>query len=105
MAAETLNSNSTLHRFEKIALLEGISFILLVFIAMPLKYWADFPMAVKYVGWLHGVLFIAYVFMLIQCWIAYSWKFGRVVLFFFASLLPFAPFFVERKLKKEELHS
>ncbi|GAA4784695.1 DUF3817 domain-containing protein [Olivibacter ginsenosidimutans] len=102
MSTGTSISNSTLHRFEKIALLEGISFLLLVCIAMPLKYWADFPIAVKYAGWLHGVLFIAYFFTLIQCWIAYDWKFGRVILFFIASLIPFAPFFVEKKLKKEE---
>lgn len=100
-SATTNQDKSTVRRFEKIAFLEGISFILLVFIAMPLKYWADFPLAVKYTGWLHGVLFIVYVFTLIQCWVAYNWKFGRVVLFFFASLLPFAPFFVERTLKKE----
>ncbi|MEH6305112.1 DUF3817 domain-containing protein [Olivibacter sp. CPCC 100613] len=101
MSANTVINKSTVRRFRKIALLEGISFILLVFIAMPLKYWADFPLAVKYVGWVHGVLFIAYVFSLIQCWTEYSWKFGRVILFFFASLLPFAPFVVEKRLKTE----
>ncbi|QNL51480.1 DUF3817 domain-containing protein [Olivibacter sp. SDN3] len=101
MSNSTASTNSSLNNFRKVALLEGISFILLVFIAMPLKYWADFPLAVKYVGWAHGILFMGYLFMLIQCSIAYSWKFGRVVLFFVASLLPFAPFFVEKKLKEE----
>ena len=105
MSTADTTAKNTLHRFEKIALLEGLSFILLVFIAMPLKYWANFPLAVKYAGWLHGVLFISYVFMLIQCSIAYSWKFGRVIAFFFASLIPFAPFFVEKKLKQEEQNS
>lgn len=102
MSQDTAPDSKTLHRFRKVAFFEGVSFILLVFIAMPLKYWADFPLAVKYVGWLHGVLFIAYIFFLIQCWIEYNWKFTRVLLFFFASLLPFAPFAVEKKLKKEE---
>lgn len=101
MSAGTPVNKTTVRRFQKIALFEGISFILLVFIAMPLKYWADFPLAVKYLGWLHGVLFIAYVFALIQCWTEYSWKFGRMVLFFVASLLPFAPFVVEKKLRSE----
>jgi len=97
----TTIDQTNVRRFQKIALLEGISFILLVFIAMPLKYWANIPLAVKYTGWVHGLLFVAYVFVLIQCWIEYNWKFGRVVLFFFASLLPFAPFLVEKKLKQE----
>lgn len=92
---------STLKTFQKVALLEGISFIVLVFIAMPLKYWVGYPLAVKYVGWAHGILFIAYIFLLIQCWIAYDWKFKRIIIFFMASLIPFAPFWVERKIKLE----
>ncbi len=94
-------SYTTLNRFKTIALLEGISFILLVFVAMPLKYFADLPLAVKYTGWAHGVLFVAYVIFLIQCWIEYSWTFKRVIIFFLASLLPFAPFLVDRKLNQE----
>ena len=40
---------------------EGVSFIILLCIAMPLKYFFDLPMAVKIVGWLHGILFIAFI--------------------------------------------
>lgn len=88
-----------LSTFKKTAIWEGISSVILFFIAMPLKYFADMPLAVTYTGWAHGVLFIAYVGLLVACWLKYKWKFGRVVLFFIASLIPLAPFYVERQLK------
>lgn len=88
-------------RFSQVAFIEGISTVVLFFIAMPLKYLADWPYAVKYVGWAHGVLFIAYLFLLLACWIKYKWPIKRVAVFFGASLIPFAPFWVERKLKQE----
>ena len=90
-----------LNRFCFVALLEGISYLVLLGIAMPLKYFMDMPEAVKYTGWAHGLLFVAYMFLLINVAIQYNWKFSRIVLVFLASLLPFAPFIVDRKLKKE----
>ena len=90
-----------LKRFCFIATLEGISYLLLLGIAMPLKYAAKIPEPVKYCGWLHGVLFVAYVLTLAGCWAKYKWSFGKTAMIFFASLLPVAPFIVERKLKKE----
>jgi integral membrane protein len=93
--------NSTVKTFTTIALLEGISYVVLLGIAMPLKYFFEMPMAVKFVGWAHGVLFVAYVTFLLLCWIKYKWSFTRVVFYFIASLLPFLPFWVERNLKKE----
>lgn len=92
---------STLQMFRKTALIEGISYLLLLFIAMPFKYFLNKPAMVQYIGWAHGVLFMAYAFLLLACWIRYKWKFSRVVFFFVASLLPFVPFFVEKQLKKE----
>lgn len=94
--------SSTLHTFRKIAFAEGVSYILLLFIAMPLKYFFNQPLVVKYVGWVHGVLFIGYVAILLACWVKYKWNFKRVAFFFVASLLPFVPFYVEKQLKKEE---
>ncbi len=94
-------TKKTLTYFRNIAIVEGISTIILFFVAMPLKYWAGMPMAVTYVGWIHGILFIAYAYLLIMCWDKYKWDFRRVVIYFFASLVPFAPFFVERKLRQE----
>ena len=87
--------------FATVALLEGISYLLLLGIAMPLKYLFHFPQAVQVVGWAHGILFMMYCIMLLICWIAYRWTFKRVVWYFVAALLPIVPFFVERKLKRE----
>jgi integral membrane protein len=87
--------------FGRIALVEGISYVVLLGIAMPLKYYFEFPMAVKVVGWAHGILFMLYMLLLLLCWIEYKWSLGRVVFYFMASLLPIVPFFVERKLARE----
>ena len=76
--------------------------LLLLFIAMPLKYWADSPAMVKYTGWAHGVLFVIYMVLLLLVWIKYKWSFGKVLIAFLASLLPFGTFLFERRLKKEE---
>lgn len=93
---------SSLHLFRKVALAEGISYIVLLFIAMPLKYWAGLPLAVKYVGWAHGLLFVLYIAFLVMAWQEKKWGFGKVVVLFIASLLPFVPFYVEKKLKEED---
>lgn len=93
--------HKTVRTFATIALLEGISYVLLLGIAMPLKYLFDFPLAVKVLGWAHGVLFMLYGMWLLLCWKRYAWSFGRVFGYFIASLLPVVPFVVERRLKKE----
>jgi integral membrane protein len=92
---------STLGRFRLVAISEGISYLFLLFIAMPLKYAAHFPLAVQYGGWLHGVLFILYMLLLLQVWKQYRWKFGKVVWAFAASLIPFGGFVLEHQLKKQ----
>lgn len=69
---------------------------------MPLKYWAELPLAVKYTGWVHGLLFVLYGIFLVMAWQEHKWKFGKVALIFMASLLPFAPFLVDKSLKIEE---
>lgn len=89
-----------LNRFWQIALLEGVSYIVLLFIAMPVKYLLDIPELVTFVGWAHGVLFVAYIALLISAAVAYDWKIGRIALLFIGSLVPFAPFFMEKKMKK-----
>jgi len=91
----------SLSRFRAVALLEGVSFILLLFVAMPLKYVAGMPEAVKLVGWAHGALFVAYLFALIDVWQDRAWSFGRVVLAFAMSLIPFGTFYLDKKLRAE----
>jgi integral membrane protein len=94
--------SSSLSIFRKVAIAEGISYLLLLFVAMPLKYLAGLPLYVKYTGWGHGLLFVLYAATLILAWQEQKWKFGKAVLIFLASLLPFAPFIVDRKLKDEK---
>jgi integral membrane protein len=84
------------NRFLWIARTEGLSFIVLLFIAMPLKYGLDWAYAVKYVGWAHGILFVAYFAALAQIWMTEKWSFGKVVLASAASLLPFGTFWFEK---------
>lgn len=79
------------------ARLEGSSFLILLFLAMPLKYGFDMPAAVQYTGWAHGVLFVAYFAALALIWKAESWSFGKAALAGFMSLVPFGTFWFERK--------
>jgi integral membrane protein len=94
-----------LKRFRIIGFLEGISFLVLLGIGMPLKYFADIPMAVKITGWTHGLLFILYIYALIQVHYEYGWTIRKTLIAFAASLIPFGPFLLDSKLKKEEAES
>ena len=96
-----MNQSKQLNRFRKIGIAEGISFLLLLFIAMPLKYWGGIPEMVKYVGWAHGVLFVAYVGQLAITAYLMKWSIEKVILYFTLSLVPFGPFYLEKKLKAE----
>src|SRR5687767_12315450 len=86
-------------RLRAIALIEGVSFLVLLFIAMPLKYLAGIPAAVKVVGWIHGVLFIAFCVALVQTTIVAKWSVARAGLVLVAALLPFGPFVLDRRMK------
>ena len=90
--------NEALSRFRKVAFAEGISYIVLLFIAMPLKYGLDLPMAVKIVGWAHGALFIAYMWFGLQAALEQKWEFRFWVIAFVASLVPFGTFWLDKKL-------
>lgn len=83
--------------FRTTAILEGISYLTLFAVTMPLKYMADIPMPNKYVGYAHGFLFIAYIILaLVFCWTR-KWGFKRGFILLLASLLPFATFYVDKK--------
>lgn len=85
-----------------LAWIEGVSFLLLVGIAMPLKYLADMPLAVKIVGWAHGVLFVAFCGALLLTMLLAGWTIARAAVFFIAALLPFGPFVVDGRLRRHE---
>jgi integral membrane protein len=97
------SKKKTLHRFRMVALAEGVSFLLLLGIAMPLKYIFNFPLAVKYVGWAHGVLFVAFIYLMFEVFTVFKKPFLWLVKAFAASLLPFGTFILDKELKKEAL--
>jgi integral membrane protein len=86
-----------LGRFRLVAFLEGLSYVLLG-LTMVLKYKYAMPEPNRVVGMAHGVLFITYIFLLIQVSINHKWSFGKVVLAFLASLVPFGTFYAEKKI-------
>jgi integral membrane protein len=88
--------------FRSIALAEGVSFLVLLGIAMPLKYFAGMPAAVKWTGWAHGILFVAFCFALLRVMLVAKWPMARGVLFFMGALLPFGPFILDRRLREYE---
>lgn len=88
--------------FRKIALAEGVSFLVLLLIAMPLKYFANYPMAVKIVGSLHGVLFVAFILFAFVVKSEFNKNLGWVIKAFLASVIPFGTFIMDKQWKKEE---
>ena len=93
--------DTPLGRLRAVGFAEGVSFLVLLGIAMPLKYFADMPEAVKVVGWVHGVLFMAFALTVAQTSQALHWPFSRVVAAMIAAVLPFGPFVFDRKLREE----
>jgi len=86
-----------------IGFIEGVSFLILLLVAMPLKYYLDFPMAVKITGWIHGVLFILYIAAVFLAMKAMQWNWFSVLVALGASLIPIGTFVLDSSLKKREL--
>ena len=82
-----------------IALLEGISYVALLLVAMPLKYLAGIPEAVSYVGAVHGFLFVMYIIAAFYLGMQLQWTAWRTLKVMAMSLLPWGPFMVRHKLK------
>lgn len=89
---------TSIGRLRVIGFWEGVSFLVLLGIAMPLKYWAGEPGAVRVVGMAHGILFMLYVWAAIQAALEHNWSWRRTALVLFASLLPAGPFVVDARL-------
>lgn len=94
-----MNFNS-IYSLRLLGNIEGISYLLLLGIAMPMKYFFGFPMAVKIVGMAHGVLFIAYCLLLALQMKANKWNLLFGIYLFVATLVPFGTFVTDRKLSK-----
>jgi len=87
-----------LARLRFVGLAEGTSYLVLLGVAMPLKYLAGWPLGVEVVGWIHGLLFVAFGLVALQVTIARRWPFRRLVEAGIASLLPFGPFVWDRRV-------
>ena len=94
--------NTPLKSQHIIGLLEVISSLVLFFIAMPMKYFMDMPLAVKYTGWAHGLLFVLYIGALLHAAFTYKWSVGKIALGFVASVVPFGPFVFDAWVVKKE---
>lgn len=84
--------------FTAVAIGEGMSFIALLGIAMPLKYVVGIEDATSVVGWVHGVMVFVYMIALWSAARVGQWSWGRTALGFIASMLPFGPFIFASKL-------
>jgi integral membrane protein len=89
-------------RVRAIGAVEAVSFLVLLCVAMPLKYLADMPGAVQIVGWGHGILFL-----LLCAALGHAWSEGRLTpkqaaMVFVAALLPCGPFFLDKRLRQWE---
>jgi integral membrane protein len=93
--------NKLFNIFLKVGFAEGVSYLVLLFIAMPLKYFMAMPMPVKFVGMAHGVLFIAFGILLLMATIKYKWSIKMATIGFLLSFLPFGTFYLERILKNK----
>lgn len=91
-----------LKRFRKISIVEGLSFLLLLFVAIPIREIYDLPIAVKIVGWVHGILFLLYIYVIFPTAKKLDWNFAKTFLGLMAAVLPFGPFIFDRNLKKQE---
>jgi len=92
-----------LKRFRFIAILEGISFLTLLGIAMPLKYLVHLPMPVKINGWIHGLLFIFYIIFLLQVQAKLKWPMKTTLAAFIAAFLPFGTFVLDAKVLRKSI--
>ncbi len=92
---------NAVRRLRSLGIAEGLSFLALLFIAMPLKYGMDMPMAVRVVGSLHGLLFVAFLAMLSHASITRDWHPLMSLKIFVASIVPFGFLLIDKTLKAD----
>jgi integral membrane protein len=87
---------TTLGRLRVIAFTEGMSYLILLFVAMPLKYIWGQPAAVKNFGTVHGLLFVLYIIYVLLCKIEYRWTLKKALVLFGISIIPFGNFYADK---------
>jgi integral membrane protein len=94
---------SQIRVFRMIALAEGISFLTLLFIAMPMKYFMGMPEVVRVVGSIHGLLFVLYVGLLSMLHFRQRWSYTFSLYALLASVIPFGTFMLDKHLPEKEV--
>jgi integral membrane protein len=90
-----------LKRFKLINKIEGISFLILLFIAMPLKHMFGYPMATKIVGMAHGILVFAFIYQIIEAKKEAGLTAKEIAIYSILSLIPFGSFYTDKELAKK----
>jgi len=93
---------SELKKFRLINKIEGYSFIILLFIAMPLKYSFGFPIATKVAGMIHGLLFMIFIYQLLESMKEVPFNKKEALYYFILSLVPFGSFYTDKLCKEKE---
>ncbi len=96
----TSHTSEMLKLFRVVGYLEGLSYILLLFVAVPVKYTMGNPALVKALGMPHGILFVLYLILAANLSTEHEWPKKRLLLAFIASLLPFGTFIFDHKFLK-----
>lgn len=89
-----------LKKFRVISYIEGLSYLILLFIAMPIKYIGENPIPVKIAGMTHGILFILFMIFLFETMRKHSWEKAYGIRLFIYSIIPFGSFAIEKSLRK-----
>ena len=87
--------------FRVISFLEGTSYLLLLFIAVPIKYWMNDPQYVKLLGMPHGLLFVGYILLAFLLKSELNWSIKKLGVVLIASILPFGTFYVDKKYLRD----
>lgn len=100
-----MSASTAIRTFRLTSLAEAISYLLLLGVAMPMKYVWGQPLAVKIIGSIHGGLFVLFCLTLAAAMRAGRWSIQRGAVLFLASLVPLLPFWLDARLRRWELNS
>lgn len=90
-----------INTFRVISMVEGLSFLILLFIAMPAKYHFGYPQAVSVAGLGHGLLFMLFFFMAVMMGQRHAWSDRYTLMVIIAGVLPFGCLFLKKSLKRQ----